>query len=879
MKMVLDGGNADSLTTNDDSLTSLSHLIFLDRYSRKDQDRSKLEPGQRVVVCVDIDTRQRELAVIKKVEKSQLSGGITVEVAIEEDGRLVTVPVDQVDRPVETFDEAIVRIAKAVGDAETTDKAKAAWGSRFQSILGNFSFVPAGRIWAGAGVDEKLTPYNCYVLPPPTDSRHGIIATLDRMTEIMSRGGGVGIPLMSLRPKYANVRSVNGRSSGSVAWSEIYSFGTGLIEQGGSRRGALMLIQYDWHPDVLDFVTAKTNEKRINNANVSVAVSDALMKAVEADADWDLIFPDTSHPSYDEVWDGDIEKWKAAGLPTKVYNTIKARELWELITHSAWKSAEPGLFFSDHYNKMSNSYYYDEGRIFCTNPCGEQGIPGNSVCNLGHLNLARFLEGDGMHEPARVNWALLKTTVRTAVRFMDNVIDIAFTPFAENDTQQKGERRVGLGTMGLGEMLIRMHIRYGANDECLSFLDELYGTIAHEAYMASSEIAAEKGSFEWFDAEKVLESGFMKGMPADVRESVKKNGLRGVTNLTQAPTGTVGTMMNTSTGIEQFPWWEWERMGRLGKHRERAGVYDEYMRAHPDVARTREAMPLREQFMTSAHLPDHFVTATEMSPKDHALTQAAIQRWVDSSISKTCNLPEHYTVEDVSDFYKTLYDSGCKGGTVYRDKCREEQVLNVPDEEKAPVPQPAMREVPEGVYDMKAISVHTPVGKMNIKVGIHEDGSIFESWFDISKAGTTVNADREALARLVSLILRMDSPLDPKARMNLVIDQLKGIGGRESHGFGPNRVDSIPDGIAKGLQKLLSAVETAQKAKQVVEVVELPGASEPASQGSNGKGNGNGNGSHRQALLGLDICPTCHEAAMYRSEGCSKCANCAFSRC
>ena len=334
-------------------------------------------------------------------------------------------------------------------------------------------------------------------------------------------------------------------------------------------------------------------------------------------------------------------------------------------------------------------------------------------------------------------------------------------------------------------------------------------------------------------------------------------------------------MMNTSTGIEQFPWWEWERKGRLGTHRERAAVYDAYMSAHPDVARAREALTLKEQFTKSTHLPNWFVTATEMSPRDHAITQSAIQRHVDSSISKTCNLPQDFSVEDVGDFYRTMYESGCKGGTVYRDKCREEQVLNIPEEEKT---IPEVRPCPEGVYDMKAFSVHTPVGKMNVKLGIHDDGEIFESWFDISKAGTTLNADREALARLVSLILRLDSPIDPKRRLNLVIDQLKGIGGRESHGFGPNRVDSVPDGIAKGLQKLLDAVEGAQKAAAVVEVVEVPGASERVSKGpSNGNGS-NGNG-HRQAMLGLDICPACHEASMYRSEGCSKCANCGNSRC
>lgn len=872
MSMASQAGTFRSL--EDSSLPSLSHLIFLDRYSKKDQDRGNLAVGQRVVVCVDVDARQRELAVVKKIEKSALSGGTTVEVAIEADGRMVTVPVDQVDRPVETFDEAKGRIAKAIAAAEDP-KVQDKWERRFRSLLGDFSFVPAGRIWAGAGVTETLTPFNCYVLPPPSDSRHGIIDTLDRMTEIFSRGGGVGIPLMTLRPKYAVVRSVNGRSSGSVAWSEIYSFGTGLIEQGGSRRGALMLMQYDWHPDVIEFITSKKNKERLTNANCSVAISDAFMEAVDRDEDWDLVFPDTSHPNYDAEWDGDIGKWKAKGYPTKVHNTISARELWDLIVDSAWDCGEPGLFFVDRYNRMSNSYYYEAGKIYCCNPCGEQGIPGMSVCNLGHINLPRFLDGDGTYEPASVDWSRLKSAVRDAVRFMDDVIDVAYMPFEENERQQKSERRIGLGTMGLGEVLIRAHIRYGDNAECLSFLDELFGTICREAYLASCELAQEKGSFPLFDAEKFLDSGFMKTQSKEVREAVRTRGIRNVTCLTQAPTGTVGTMMNTSTGIEQYPWWEWDRMGRLGAHREQAKPYADYLGAHPDAARARAMLSQEDQYTSSKHLPAWFVTATEMTPKDHATTLAAIQRWVDSSISKTCNLPTEFAPEDVSDFYRSLYDSGCKGGTVYRDKSRDEQVLNVPDEKP-----PELKPIPTEIYDLKAFPIHTPVGKMSVKLGFHpSDDEPFEAWFDVSKSGTTMNADREALARLASLVLRMDSPIPPQRRLHLMIDQLIGIGGGESAGFGSNRVESVPDGIAKGFQKhleRLEALEEAKTAAATVEVVETPMASPvlkkvAKSDGSNGNGHG--------VSLNLDICPSCHHASLYRAEGCRKCANCDFSRC
>lgn len=881
---------------NKKKLTPLGDLIFLDRYARKDQDRTNLRVGQRVVVCVNMQTRQRELAIIETISAE------AVTVRLENDGRTEVVPLDQTDQPIETIEQAQERMARAVAQAEKPEHREK-WTRNFRELLDGFGFVPAGRIWAGAGVEEKLTPYNCYVLPTPKDSRGGIIQTLDRMTEIMSRGGGVGIPLMPLRPRYGLVRGVNGRSSGSVAWGEIYSFGTGLIEQGGSRRGALMLIQYVWHPDILEFITAKKDNSRIKNANVSVGITDDFMAAVEADTDWDLVFPETTHAAYDKEWDGDLQLWRSKGYPVRVYKTLPARELWDLIVQSAWESAEPGLFFVDRYNQMANSNYYSEGRIWCTNPCGEQGIPGWAVCNLGHINLSQYLVGDGTFEPARIDWDKLKKAVRTAVRFMDNVVDIAYAPFAENDKQQRSERRVGLGTMGLGEVLIRCHVRYGHNAECDAFLDELYGTICREAYLASSDIAAEKGSFPFFDAEKLLSSsGFAKTLPDDIRQAIRTKGLRNVTILTQAPTGTVGTMMNTSTGIEPFPWWEWERKGRLGSHRERASAYDEYLSAHPDIATKRAELPVVDQFSSSKYLPTWFVTGMEMTPEDHVYTQAKIQRWVDSSISKTSNLPADYSPSQVGDYYRLLYKLGCKGGTVYRDKSRDEQVLNIPDVPVAEVAKDEfrveMRDVPSEPYDLIGVPVQTPAGKLSAKLGLHpDDGEPFEAWIDVSRAGTAMNADREAMARLVSLVLRMESALSPARRLQLVIDQLDGIGGGDSAGFGPLRVLSVPDGIAKAFRMLLGRMNDRKKAaaeaeaeehedaeEHAIEVVEAPTSAPKGANGNghkNGHKNGNGhsNGHHLQATTQKDLCPQCHQVTLYRTEGCSKCAGCGFSRC
>lgn len=675
-------------------LTPLGRLIFLDRYSRKDQDRTHLRAGLLVVVCVDLTTKQRLVGTIKEVRSTTVLVQLGNEDPIE-------VPTEQVDIPMETITQAHWRVARAVAKAEG---AKADfWAQEFYQILQDFSFVPAGRIWAGAGVEERLTSGNCYVIPAPKDSRSGIIKTLDQMTEIMSRGGGVGIPVMSLRPRFGVVRGVNGRSSGSVAWSEIYGFATGLIEQGGSRQGALMLMQYCWHPDILEFIAAKKDQKRLTKANISVAITDDLMQAIDTDSDWDFVFPDTHHPQYDAEWAGDLPAWLSKGYPVIVHRTMKARELWRQIVECAHASGEPGLFFVDRYNSQSNTNYYAGGQIYCCNPCGEQGIPPYAVCNLGHLNLARFLTGDGTYEAAEVDWDKLGLAIKTAMRFMDNVIDVSNYPLPENEVQQKGERRVGLGTMGLAEVMIRCHIRYGNNPDCLRFLDRLYSFIAWNAYGASADLAEEKGAFPRYDADKLATRPFIRNLPQGLQTSIRKKGLRNSCALTQAPTGTVGTMVGTSTGIEPFFLFEWLRNSRLGIHREYALVYEEYLEAHPDLDEKRAGIAEEDRGSSSDYLPSWFVTAAEMSPEDHAYTQATIQKWVDSSISKTSNVPNDYTADQIGSYYRLLYLLGCKGGTVYRDGSREEQVLNSLGKKKGPeaLPRQELRPVPTGVYDAK----------------------------------------------------------------------------------------------------------------------------------------------------------------------------------
>lgn len=819
------------------TLSPLGEKIFLDRYALKDGSKSTLQTNDLVVALVDSATGQREIGTAQAFNE----GNVQV---VLRDGTTLDLPLEHVDKPVElTVEQMMDRAARGAAAVETSDPERQKWSENFRWLLDSWKFVPGGRILTACGTDQNLTFYNCYVVPSPGDSRDGIIETLSQMAEIMSRGGGVGINLSTLRPRYAYVRGVNGRSSGSVSWGGLFSFVTGLIEQGGSRRGALMLILNIWHPDILEFIRSKREAGKISNANISVGITDRFMQAVEEDLDWDLVFPDTTDIRYAEHWNGDLEAWQTMGGGVVTHKTVKAREIWNGIIESAWASAEPGLWFVDRCNKEANSWYYPEGRLVCTNPCGEQPLPAWAVCNLGHVNLSRMVrEGE-------VDWDTLGRTVRYSVRFLDNVIDATPYFFEQNARQQKDERRVGLGTIGLAEMLIRLGIRYGSS-ESEAFIERLYEFIATQAYEASSDLAVEKGAFPRFNAEKLLQSGFMQRMPEPVRQKVAEQGLRNVTLLTQAPTGTVGTMVGTSTGIEPFYFWSYLRKSRLGVHEEKVRVVEEYQQANPGQP-----------------LPDCFVNAMDLTPEEHVRVQAATQRWVDSAISKTCNVPSSYTVEQTRELYELMYRLGCKGGTIYRDKSRDEQVLHVQEAPK-PDPKPAESSKPKvrpRPYKRHGVTVSkaTPAGTAHIVMNDDDDGRPFELFIEIGKGGSDIKAMAEALGRLASLVLRVSSPLSPKERVQEIVKQLGGIGGPRSTGFGKTRVRSLPDALSQALEENYLGAEE-----------ELDVAT-PA---------------YRQEVLGetrdslgmeafADLCPECGNTSFVFTEGCTTCYSCGHSEC
>lgn len=837
-------------------LSGISELVFLDRYAIKDTKKN-FSVGDLVVVLTKEDPKfpQKEIGTVREIE------GDNITVELHDTGELFVQESKKIDRCVEQSpSEMWDRMADAIVEVEQEDKKKSLQ-QEFRWLLEDFRFSPGGRINTMLGTEQNLTAYNCYVIPLKPkdnnygrDSRQSIIDTLGNMVEIMSRGGGVGINLSTLRPRLAYVDGVNGRSSGSVSWGGLFSFATGLVEQGGSRRGALMLILDDWHPDLLEFIEAKRDMGAITNANISVAVSHAFMKAVEEDATWELVFPDTSDPDYDRLWDGNLKRWREEHKkPVQVYKEVRARDVWNTLMESAWMSAEPGVVFLERMNEDSNSWYFED--LISTNPCGEQPLPGWGVCNLGHINLSRFAIGP--IGEAKVDWDALRRTVHGGVRFLDNVIDITPYFFEENEKVQKAERRIGMGTLGLGEMLIRLGLRYG-DEKSIEFIDKLYEFIATEAYLTSVDLAKEKGAFPKFDAEKYLQSGYMKRMPEKVRAAVKKHGVRNVCLLTQAPTGSTGTMVGTSTGIEPYYSWTYWRKSRLGMREVNESIVQQYFDENPEANGKLDA------------LPPYFVSSMQLTPKEHIKVQAAVQHWTDSSISKTANAPNDYTVEQTKELYEYAYKLGCKGVTIYRDGSRDEQVLSTKaddETEDAPEEQHAAEEtqVSSAPQENGTLSSGksvmrkrphrltgstyewpTPVGKAFITINEYADDPI-EVFLNIGKAGSDVAAMSEALGRLTTLFLKYADMPNADAKVTTLVKHLRDIGGSNSIGFGENRVSSVPDAIAKALRNHMQEKHEGFEMKIQVR--------------------------------GLDLCPSCGQATLRKEEGCYNCTSCGYSKC
>lgn len=822
---------------------------------------------------------------------------------------------DETGKPLETSPEEMWRrVARGIAAVEQTEEARREWEERFYEVMDEFKFVPGGRILSGAGTGFAVTYFNCYVIPSPADSRGGILENLKYLTEIMARGGGVGVNLSTLRPRGSYIKSVNGTSSGPVSWAELYSVITGrVIQQGGTRRGALMIMLDDDHPDIEEFIAAKridplTNKPvTIEHANVSVAVSNAFMQAVKDDADWSLQFPTRAAVAADP----------ALASTVKVHKVVKARTVWDLICTSAWTTAEPGLVFMDRYNERSNTWYYEN--IRCVNPCGEQGLPEWGVCNLGAINLSAYASGP--IGSATFDYASLAADSRVAMRFLDNVVDANEYFLPENEAAQMGTRRTGLGTMGLADALIKMGLAYGS-DESTVVIERIYRTIRDAAYDMSADIAGEKGFAPHFDFEKYPQGQFIRELPDAIQAKIKKQGIRNAVLLTQAPTGTTSLLSGVSSGIEPVFSFAMKRVDRTGEH----------IMYHPLLAEWRAAHPGEET-------PDYFVSSSDLKPEGHIAVQATVQRYTDSSISKTVNAPNDHTVEEVKRLYMAAFDQGCKGVTYYRDGSRDAVLTHIKEEKKA-APQAEVAPVPDvwsyldgvlteglakgtltaeqvaeahGRLTTKGAAVQTtirsrpavlhgytrnikaPEGTVNITVNSDEEGPL-EIFVNVGRSGSDVAALAEALGRLISISLRLPSPISQNDRLREMVSQLRGIGGSRTIGFGPEQVRSLPDAVGKALDEHLEGHPSLQP--HPLQLPLLHGAASAAptvapavSSGVNGQNNGQGytNGhanGHSNGLADLttyrmtgNICPECGSSTLINQEGCKKCISCGYSEC
>jgi len=754
----------------------------------------------------------------------------------------------------QTPEEMWRRVAHAISKVEKKQDRKQ-WEETFYDAMNEFVLVPGGRILSGAGTGYNVTFYNCFVVPSPHDSRHGILTSLSQMVEIMSRGGGVGINLSSLRPRGSRVKKVNGFSSGPCNWAELFSVATrDIIQQGGSRRGALMLMLWDWHPDIEEFITVKQDLARINGANLSVCVSDGFMEAVKNDGDLELKFPDTNDPDYDIKWDGYLPNWIALGKTPVVKKIIKARALWDLVASAAWKSAEPGVVFMERYNKQFNNNYYEY--INCVNPCGEEGLPNWGVCNLTSINLSVLVNDRG-----EMDYERLARVAKVGVRFQDDIIDADTYIFEQiKQVQLKGERRIGLGTMGLGDALIKMKLRYGS-EESLKVIDTIYRTIRDAAYESSIELAKEKGTFPKINKAKHIEAYFIRQLPERLKKRMKKYGVRNSMVLQQAPTGSTSLMVGVSSGIEPVYEFEFLRRDRLGEHTLRHPLYEAWLKTFKETV-GRE--PSKED------RPDYFVSANDLTPEDHVRVQATIQKYVDASISKTVNAPRTHTVEDVKRLYTLAYDLGCKGIAYMREGSRE-GVLVRKEETTKPVvvQQPEVKPRPAVVHG-STYQMETPMGQAYITINTNGGGHPHELFVNVGKAGSDVTAMAEALGRLISLVLRISSPITPTDRIRKVAAELIGIGGARSLGFGENRVRSLPDAIAKAIDRHFSFFKPHAVTNGHTQPVksDLPAApmQQPVFLTT-------------PRMVTVDLCPTCGEGSLVFEESCKKCYSCGYSEC
>jgi ribonucleoside-diphosphate reductase alpha chain len=746
------------------------------------------------------------------------------------------------DQVTETPEEMCWRVAMAIAKAERnwgrSEEEIRAIAAEFRDLMQDMLFLPNSPTLMNAGKDNGLQYSACYVLPVE-DSLEGIFESIKRAALIHKSGGGTGFAFSRLRSKDSTVQSTGGKASGPVSFMRVFNAATEAVKQGGTRRGANMGILRVDHPDILEFIDCKL-DGGITNFNISVAITDSFMKALGEDGEYELVDPGSG----------------------SVVRRLRAREVFDRIVQAAWRTGDPGLVFIDRVNASPANPTPLVGQIEATNPCGEQPLLPNEACNLGSLNLARFVRiprGKSHNGKDPIDWKDMERVIRLAVRFLDDVIEVNPYPLPDIDRMVKNNRRIGLGVMGWADMLIQLGIPYDS-DQALELADRVMGFIKRIGHDESARLAEERGPFpNW--------SG-----------SIYKDGppLRNATVTTIAPTGTISIIAGSTSGIEPlfaiaFRHIVGDRhLTFVNPHLERVakerGFYSEELMEKVVGQGTLHGLEEVPEDVRRV-----FVTAHEVAPEWHVRMQAAFQRHVDNGVSKTVNLPNAATIEDVAKVYRQAYEVGCLGITVFRDGCKGTQVLHVgsadkdghgkgnPDAEKPTKAAAAEQKVkprPRIVHGV-TYRAETPLGTAFVTVNRNGNNEPFEVFLNVGKAGSDTAAVSEALGRLISMILRLPSVLSPTDRLKAIVGQLSGIGGGRQLGFGRSRVRSLPDAVAQVLAEHLGE---SGDGSTVVELHQLEGMSDESGK------------------VG-DLCPECGHATLVYEEGCQKCYSCGYSEC
>jgi ribonucleoside-diphosphate reductase alpha chain len=570
----------------------------------------------------------------------------------------------------QTIQDSWRRVARALAVIESENAEE--WEHRFYTILDDFKFLPGGRILAGAGTQHRVTLFNCFVMGIIDDSMNGIFDALKEGALTMQQGGGVGYDFSTLRPRGALAQSTGGIASGPVSFMRIWNTMCSTLLSTGARRGAMMATMRCDHPDIEEFIYAKQTSNELIHFNLSVQVLDDFVNAARRGDHWDLVFPADKISRNDAMNDEIVMKrWPGTVEPVacRVVKRVDAGELWRKIIRATYDYAEPGVLFVDRINQLNNLWYCEN--ITATNPCGEIPLPSYGACDLGSINLTRFVKNP-FKPDVSLDMEGIQTTVQVAVRLLNNVIDISSYPLDKQARMQLNNRRIGLGVTGLANALMMLGLHY-AQPNARETAATIMKTICHAAYRTSIELAREKGSFPFFDAEKYLQGGFIQTLPESIRNDIKKYGIRNSHLIAIAPTGTISLLANNiSSGLE--PVYDLSFNRRV---LERDGKYKEY-----DVSDY--AYTLWKTRRGKQPLPPAFVTAQELLPQAHLDMQAALQPYVDNSISKTINIPEDFPFESFHDVYEQAYDKGLKGCTTFRPSRIRESILNIAQADKAP---------------------------------------------------------------------------------------------------------------------------------------------------------------------------------------------------